>query len=114
MELRLKAIRKDPIVSVNPSWYLILSSILFSIGVLGVLFRRNAIIVLMSIELMLNAVMLVFVSFSMFRSQIDAQVVVFFIMIVAAAEVAVGLVIVSSLYKKTGQIDVEHWSQLKE
>lgn len=99
---------------ISPSSYLILSGLLFSIGLLGVLFRRNLIVILMSIELMLNAVMLLFVSFSYFRANLDAQVVVFFIMLVAAAEVAIGLVIVSVLYKKSGDIDVEKWSYLKE
>jgi NADH-quinone oxidoreductase subunit K len=73
------------------NWYLVLSTILFSIGVMGVLMRRNALIILMCVELMLNSVNLLLVSFSAYAGNTEGQVFVFFIMVVAAAEVAVGL-----------------------
>lgn len=93
--------------------YIILSSVLFCIGVLGVLLRRNTIIILMCIELMLNAVNLLLVSSSLVYQTLSAQIMVFFVMIVAAAEVSVGLAIVSVLYKKSKAVDVDHWHQLK-
>jgi NADH-quinone oxidoreductase subunit K len=95
------------------SWYLILCSTLFSIGVAGVLFRRNAIIVFMCVELMLNSVNLLFVVFSRFHSETDAQVFVLFIMAVAAAEVAVGLAILMMIYRNTHSSDIELLNRLK-
>ncbi|MFM8180130.1 MAG: NADH-quinone oxidoreductase subunit NuoK [Candidatus Kapaibacterium sp.] len=96
----------------NPStvtieWYLLLSAVLFTIGVIGVATRRNAIIIFMSIELMLNAVNLSFVSFAQHLGDTSGQIFVFFIMAVAAAEAAVGLAIVLALFrnKKTIYID---------
>ena len=88
--------------------YLTVAFVLFGIGVIGVLVRRNVIIVLMSIELMLNAANLVFIAFSRFNGDANGQVFIFFVMAVAAAEVAVGLAIVVMLYrsKKTIQIDL--------
>ena len=83
--------------STPQSWYLVLSALLFSIGVMGVLFRRNAIIMLMCIELMLNSVNLLLVSFSAYSGNANGQVFVFFIMAVGAAEVAVGLAILSMI-----------------
>jgi len=93
--------------------YLLLSAALFSIGVLGVLYRRNAIIVFMSIELMLNAVNLLLAAFSTFRSDGDGQVFVFFIMAVAAAEVAVGLAILMMVYRNTSSTDIQILNRLK-
>jgi NADH-quinone oxidoreductase subunit K len=93
--------------------YMLLSAVLFSIGVLGVLYRRNAIIIFMSIELMLNAVNLLLVAFSTFRSDSSAQVFVFFIMAVAAAEVAVGLAILMMIYRNTRSIDIDALNKLK-
>src|SRR4051812_19005893 len=87
------------------NWYVFLSATLFSIGVLGVLFRRNMIIILMSIELMLNAVNLLLAAFSTFHHDSAGQVFVFFIMAVAAAEVAVGLAIMVMIFRNTGTID---------
>ena len=102
------------ILEVIPSdWYLILSMILFSIGTCGVLIRRNAIVILMSIELMLNAVNLLLVAFSAFYGDLSAQVFVFFIMIVAAAEVSVGLAILTMIYRYTKHIDVDRMNLLK-
>ena len=79
------------------SHYLILSAILFGIGVMGVLLRRNAIVIFMCIELMLNAANLTLVAFSRFLQTLDGQILVFFVMTVAAAEAAVGLVIIISI-----------------
>ena len=93
--------------------YLVLSAILFAIGVTGVLTRRNALIIFMSIELMLNAVNLTFVAFSSFLDSMDGQVFVFFIMTVAAAEVAVGLGIVISMFRNRDSVDLEEVSLLK-
>ena len=93
--------------------YLLLSAALFSIGVLGVLYRRNAIIVFMSIELMLNAVNLLLAAFSTYRSDGSGQVFVFFIMAVAAAEVAVGLAILMMIYRNTKSVDIDLLSNIK-
>jgi len=89
------------------SYYLLLSGILFTIGVVGVLTRRNAIVVFMSIELMLNAVNLTLVAFSKQFNSLDGQVFVFFVMVVAAAEVAVGLALIVAIFrlKQTVSID---------
>ncbi len=94
-------------------YYLWLSAVLFSIGVLGVLYRRNAIIILMCIELMLNAVNLVMVAFSNFLNDPSGQVFVFFIMAVAAAEVAVGLAILIMTYRNTKTTDINILNRLK-
>ena len=93
--------------------YLILSVVLFGIGVCGVLIRRNAIVMLMGIELMLNAVNLLLVAFSAFYGDLSAQVFVFFIMIVAAAEVSVGLAILTMIYRYTKHIDADRMAVLK-
>ncbi len=94
-------------------YYIFLSSVLFCIGVMGVLFRRNAIIVFMCIELMLNAVNLLLASFSTYLSDPAGQVFVFFIMAVAAAEVAVGLAILTMIYRNTGSVDIDFLNRLK-
>jgi NADH-quinone oxidoreductase subunit K len=86
--------------------YLWLSSVLFSIGIMGVLIRRNAIVVLMCIELMLNAVNLLLASFSTYLNDAQGQVFVFFIMVVAAAEAAVGLGILVMIYRNTKSTDI--------
>ncbi len=93
--------------------YIFLSAILFCVGVFGVLYRRNAIIVFMSIEIMLNAVNLLFVAFSTYHQDAQGQVFVFFSMAVAAAEVAVGLAIVVSIFRNLGSIDVANLKKLK-
>jgi NADH-quinone oxidoreductase subunit K len=95
------------------NWYIALSAILFGMGVLGVLFRRNAIIILMCVELMLNAVNLSLVAFSAHHSNPDGQVFVFFIMAVAAAEVAVGLAILIMIYRNTKSTDINFLNKLK-
>jgi NADH-quinone oxidoreductase subunit K len=94
-------------------YYLWLSAILFSIGVLGVLYRRNAIIIFMCIELMLNAVNLLMVAFSTYLNDAAGQVFVFFIMAVAAAEVAVGLAILIMMYRNTRTTDIDVLTRLK-
>ncbi|HEY4800853.1 MAG TPA: NADH-quinone oxidoreductase subunit NuoK [Bacteroidia bacterium] len=93
--------------------YLLLSAVLFSIGVLGVLFRRNAIIILMSVELMLNAVNLLLVAFSSYWNDAAGQVFVFFVMVVAAAEVAVGLAILITIFRNTKSTDIDLLNKLK-
>ncbi len=93
--------------------YILLCTALFCIGVLGVLTRRNAIVLFMSIELMLNAVNLLLASFSVFRNDASGQVFVFFIMAVAAAEVAVGLAIIVMIYRNAKTIDVDLMNKLK-
>ncbi|WP_298440183.1 NADH-quinone oxidoreductase subunit NuoK [Geobacter sp.] len=87
--------------------YLILSAILFSIGTIGVLTRRNAIVIFMCVEMMLNAVNLTFIAFSRHLGSIDGQIFVFFVMTVAAAEAAVGLALMIAFYKNRESIDVE-------
>ena len=93
--------------------YIWLSAILFSIGVMGVLYRRNAIVIFMCIELMLNAVNLLLVAFSRFHNDSGGQVFVFFIMAVAAAEVAVGLAILMMIYRNTKSTDIDFLNRLK-
>ncbi len=95
------------------TWYLILSGILFSIGAVGVLIRRNAIIIFMCIELMLNAVNLAFVTFSRQLNSMDGQIFVFFIMTVAAAEAAVGLAIIIAIYRNKATVNVDDINLMK-
>jgi NADH-quinone oxidoreductase subunit K len=104
---------EQSIQAIPQNWYLLLSTFLFSIGVIGVLFRRNAIIILMCVELMLNAVNLLLVSFSAYNGNSDGQVFVFFIMVVAAAEVAVGLALLVSIYRNVMSTDINVLSKLK-
>lgn len=94
-------------------YYLFLALALFTIGVIGVLMRRNAIIVFMCIELMLNAVNLLMVAFSKMMGNSDAQLFVFFIMVVAAAEVAIGLSVIVMVYRKVNSIDINILNRLK-
>ena len=91
----------------------ILSLIIFSIGILGVLIRKNAIIIFMSIELMLNAVNLSLVGFSRYYNSVDGQVFVFLIMTLAAAEVAVGLAIIVSLFRNKNSINIDEMNILR-
>jgi len=93
--------------------YLILSAVIFAIGVVGVLIRRNLIVVLMSVELMLNAVNLTFVAFSSYRGSMDGQVVVFFVMAVAAAEAVIGLAIIIALFRHRQSLDPQEMQLLK-
>ncbi len=93
--------------------YILLSAIIFSIGVTGVLIRRNAIVIFMSVELMLNSVNLLLTAFSVYHNDASAQVFVFFIMALAAAEVAVGLAIIVMIYRNTNSIDINVLNRLK-
>jgi NADH-quinone oxidoreductase subunit K len=97
----------------NINFYLILALLLFSIGVIGVLVRRNAIVVFMCIELMLNSVNLILVAFSSYLGTINGQVLVFFVITVAAAEAAVGLAIVISLFRNKETINIDEINILK-
>jgi len=98
---------------VSIDFYIILSSVLFVIGAVGVMIRRNAIILLMCIELMLNAVNLLMVAFSTYYGKADAQIFVFFIMVVAAAEATVGLSILVLAYRTLRTTDVGLFNKLK-
>lgn len=95
------------------SWYLSLSAVLFTIGVLGVLLRRNVIVVFLSVELMLNAVNLTLVAFSQQFGSVDGQILVFFVMSVAAAEAAVGLAIVIALFRNSLSINIDEINLLR-
>jgi NADH-quinone oxidoreductase subunit K len=98
---------------VNPSNYILLSAVLFSIGAIGVLVRRNAIIVFMSVELMLNAANLSFVTFARMNGNLDGQVVAFFVMVVAAAEVVIGLAIIVTIFRTRRSASIDEPSLLK-
>jgi NADH-quinone oxidoreductase subunit K len=98
---------------VNPENYLFLSALLFTIGAAGVLLRRNAIVVFMCIELMLNAVNLAFVTFARLHSNLDGQVIAFFTMVVAAAEVVVGLAIIMTIFRARRSTSVDDANLLK-
>ena len=97
----------------SPTPYLVLSAILFNIGGVGVLLRRNALIAFMSVELMLNACNLAFVTFSRMHGDIDGQVFAFFVMVVAAAEVVVGLAIIVTIFRTRRSASVDDASLLK-
>jgi len=99
------------IIPIN--YYLIFCTILFCIGVLGVLVKRNALVIFMSVEMMLNSVNLLLVAFSVYRGDGAGQIFVFFVMVVAAAEVAVGLAILVMTYRTTHSIDVNLLNRLK-
>ncbi len=88
-------------------YYLFISSVLFTLGVVGVLVRRNALVVFMSIELMLNAVNLAFVAFARYLGSIDGQVIVFFVLVVAAVEVVVGLAIMVEIFRARDTVNVD-------
>jgi NADH-quinone oxidoreductase subunit K len=95
------------------SWYLILSAVLFTLGVAGFLFRRSIITVFMSIELMLNAVNLSFIAFSYQLQQVDGHLFAFFVMVVAAAEAAVGLAIILTVFKNRNTLNVDEVNSMK-
>ena len=95
------------------SWYLILSAILFALGVAGFLYRKNVITAFMSIELMLNAVNLSFISFSYQLHRIDGHIYSFFVMVVAAAEAAVGLAIILTIFKNRGTLQIDEVDSMK-
>jgi NADH-quinone oxidoreductase subunit K len=99
--------------NIPASWYLVLSAILFSIGAAGVVVRRNAIFIFMSIELMLNAANLAFVTFSQQLGNPIGQAIVFFVMTVAAAEAAIGLAIVIAIFRNRQSVDVDELNLLR-
>ena len=103
----------NTIKSVPLNHYIMLCTIIFSIGVMGVLLRRYAIIIFMSVELMLNAVNLLLTAFSVYHGDASGQVFVFFIMALAAAEVAVGLAIIVMIYRNTNSVDINVLNRLK-
>jgi NADH-quinone oxidoreductase subunit K len=95
------------------SYYFALSTILFALGALGVLIRRNAIIIFMSVELMLNAANLLFVAFARVNESLSGQIYVFFVIAVAAAEVAVGLALIVAIFRTKKSIDIDELNSLK-
>jgi len=101
------------LTNITPNHYLVLSACLFMIGVAGVLLRRNLIVLFMSIELMLNAVNLSFVTFSHSFGKVDGQVMVFFVMTIAAAEAAVGLALAVSIFKRFKEVNIRFFEHLK-
>lgn len=94
-------------------YYIVLSAILFTLGALGVLIRRNAIIIFMSVELMLNAANLAFVAFARLHGGLSGQIFVFFVMAVAAAEVAVGLALIVKIFETKQSIDIDQMNMMK-
>jgi NADH-quinone oxidoreductase subunit K len=98
---------------VTPTYYLMLAAALFTIGAVGVLVRRNAIVVFMCIELMLNAANLTLVTFSRINGSLDGQIMAFFVMVVAAAEVVIGLAIIMSIYRTRRSASVDDANLLK-
>jgi NADH-quinone oxidoreductase subunit K len=100
-------------VNVGLGHYMVVSGLLFSLGLLGVIMRRNLLVIYMSLELMLNAANLAFVAFSRFNNNLNGQVMVFFIITVAAAEVSVGLALIVALYRKRQTAHVEDLTTMK-
>lgn len=98
---------------VDISYYVLLSAVLFTTGAAGVLVRRNPLIIFMSVELMLNAANLAFVAFASMHNSLDGQIFVFFVMTVAAAEVAVGLALIVQIFKSRHSINVDEMNSLK-
>ena len=97
----------------SPTWYIVLAAVLFTIGAVGVLIRRNAIVLFMCVELMLNAGNLALVTFSRMNGTLDGQVIAFFAMVVAAAEVVVGLAIIMSIFRTRRSSSVDDANLLK-
>ncbi len=100
-------------MTANPEWVLLVSAALFALGMIGVLLRRNAIIMLMSVEIMLNAANLAFITFSRMQGTAEGQIYVFFIMTLAAAEAAVGLAIIIALFRLRQTTDVDQVNLMK-
>ena len=100
-------------MNISLEHYLVVSIVLFCLGLLGVIIRRNLIVMYMGLELMLNAANLTLVSFSHFRDNLDGQIMVFFVITVAAAEVAVGLALIVALYRKRQTTDVTDLTSMK-
>lgn len=100
-------------MTVTPGWYMALAAVLFVIGASGILLRRNALVMFMSVELMLNAVNLTFVAAGRQLNVLDGQVAVFFVMVVAAAEVVVGLAIIVAVFRRRQTASVDELSELR-
>ncbi|MGH3422519.1 MAG: NADH-quinone oxidoreductase subunit NuoK [Streptosporangiaceae bacterium] len=98
----------------TPTYYLLLSAMLFTIGAVGVLVRRNAVVVFMCIELMLNAVNIVFVSYGRFLNSEEGQVFAFMVIVVAAAEVVVGLALITQVFRLGRELDVDDLDEMSE
>ena len=103
----------DSALKVGLNQYLYLSALVFVLGMLGVLLRRNVIVILMSIELMLNAVNISFIAFSRYSENVNGQVMVFFVMTIAAAEAAVGLALAVTIFKKFREVNIRFFEHLK-
>ncbi len=103
----------ESLLDIGLNHYLIVSAALFCIGMAGVLVRRNVLVILMCIELMLNAVNLSFVAFSHYSENINGQVMVFFVMTIAAAEAGVGLALAVTIFKKFKEVNIRFFEQLK-
>ena len=112
--LRKKSAGKGESVMVPIAWYLVLAAILFSVGVASFLIKRNIITIFMSIELMLNAVNLTFVAFAHMWHQVQGQIFVFFVMVVAAAEAAVGLAIIIAIFRTRQTLNVDQINLMKD
>ncbi len=97
---------------VTPGWYMTLAAILFSLGALGILIRRNALVMFMCIELMLNAVNLTFVAAGRSLGNLDGQLAVFFVLVVAAAEVVVGLAIIVAIFRRRHSASVDELAEM--
>ncbi len=100
-------------MDVEPSWYLVLSALLFTIGGTGLLVRRNPLVMFMCVELMLNAVNLTFIAFGHFLGSADGQIIAFFVITVAAAEAAVGLALVIALFRHVETLNPDAFRQLR-
>lgn len=103
----------DIINNIGLEHYLVLAAVLFVIGMAGVLTRRNVLVLLMSIELMLNSVNITFIAFSKFLGVLDGHIMVFFVMTIAAAEAAVGLALAVSIFKRFNEINIRFFEHLK-
>lgn len=101
------------LVDIGLNHYLVLSAILFSCGLIGVLLRRNVIVIMMSIELMLNGVNVSFVAFSKYSNLMEAQIMVFFVMTIAAAEAAVGLALAVAIFKRFKEVNIRYFETLR-
>ena len=100
-------------MTIPASWFLVVSALLFGIGAFGVLVRRNAIVIFMSVELMLNAANLAFVTFARMHGTLDGQIIAFFVMVVAAAEVVVGLAILTAIFRARRSASVDDANLMK-
>lgn len=98
---------------IPPGYYFVLASLMFTTGVIGVLVRRNAILIFMFVELMLNAVNLIFVTFARMHGHLDGQALVFFVLVVAAAEVVIGLAIIVSIFRRRASANVDDVNLLR-